>query len=479
MVNAQKITANTSFFMFSLVLQKILSLVYFTILARTLGAESVGQYFFAISFATMFSVFIDLGLSPVLIREVAKDQARGESWFKQIFTLKIILALLTAGGLFILDQILFYDDAVKNLIYISGLIVIVDSFSVFFYAYIRGRQSLKYESLATILFQILVLITGLLALRWTDNVAIFLLVLLLASLFNFIFACAVLQLKFKIFFTLLWDRIHIKEIINISWPFALSAIFAKIYAYVDTFFLKIFLGDSQVGHYSVAYKITFAFQFIPLAFVAALYPAFSHYFRQSQTDLAQTFFKSFHYLFFISLPLAAGIIALAPEIIGQLYTSEYGLAVRPLQILIASLPFLFTNFALSSLLNASNRQIINTRNLGYTMLLNIVLNLFLIPSQGVWGASLASTISTIFLLSLNFMAVSRVLKFSGTEFKPLLGSLLSVLIMLLGVLYFKIIWPWYAVAVGGFLVYSIMMFLTGTLSKQDLIYVRQSLIKMQ
>ena len=63
----------------------------------------------------------------------------------------------------------------------------------------------------------------------------------------------------------------------ITYTFALAAIFAKIYAYMDTFLIKIFLGDEEVGFYSVAYKITFALQFIPLAFVAALYPAFSNY----------------------------------------------------------------------------------------------------------------------------------------------------------------------------------------------------------
>ena len=81
MLTARRITANTSFFMVALIFQKLLSFVYFTILARSLGAEGIGQYFFAISFATMFSVLIDLGLSPVLIREVSKDEGNGRTSF--------------------------------------------------------------------------------------------------------------------------------------------------------------------------------------------------------------------------------------------------------------------------------------------------------------------------------------------------------------------------------------------------------------
>ena len=301
----------------------------------------------------------------------------------------------------------------------------------------------------------------------------------MASLFNFIFSLAILQVRFKVVFGLLWDQAFIRNIVYIVWPFALSAVFAKIYAYIDTFFLKVFLGDSQVGHYSVAYKITFALQFIPLAFVAALYPAFSHYFRQSQEELNKTFFKSFNYLVFISLPIAIGIIALAPEIISQVYTDEYRFSIWPLQVLVASIPFLFTNFCLASLLNATNRQATNTRNLGWTMLLNIILNLALIPRLGVWGASLASAVSTVFLFSLNFIGVATVIRFSRREFKPLLGSLLSVLLMLLGVLYFKNFWPWYGAALGGFLTYTLMMFITGTLSRRDLAFIRQAWTKIQ
>ena len=96
MESGQKITANTRFFMLSLVLQKVLSFVYFTFLARTLGVSAIGQYFFAISFATMFSVLVDLGLSPLIIREVAKKTEQSKNWFYQIFSLKIIFAVLTA-----------------------------------------------------------------------------------------------------------------------------------------------------------------------------------------------------------------------------------------------------------------------------------------------------------------------------------------------------------------------------------------------
>ncbi|MBT4648824.1 flippase, partial [bacterium] len=390
MLTTRKITANSSFFLTALVLQKVLSFVYFTILARTLGAESIGQYFFAISFATMFAVLMDFGLSPVLTREVAKDDSDSKLWFKQIFSLKLIATLAAVVFLLVLNTFVFAGDAVRELIYLTTMIVVIDSFTLLFYAFIRGQQNLKFEARGTIIFQLIVMTIGLTLLQFTNNLFLIIGVLFIASLFNLIYSGLVLYFKYKVKPFFIWNRGLIKKILWIAWPFAAAAIFAKVYAYIDTFLIKLFLDDASVGFYSVAYKITFAWQFIPLAFVAALYPAFSHLFKHNREELKKVFNKGFAYLGFIALPLSVGIIVLAPEIINQVYTTEFSAAILPLQVLIASIAFLFMNFALSSMLNACDKQLVNTRNLGITMILNIIFNIIFIQYWGVWGAALAS-----------------------------------------------------------------------------------------
>ena len=231
-----------------------------------------------------------------------------------------------------------------------------------------------------------------------------LIVLFAASLFNFLFAGFILRFKFQTKIKFLWHKDLLKKILLIAWPFAVAAIFAKVYAYLDSILLKVFLGDLELGFYSVAYKITFAWQFIPLGLVAALYPAFAHFFKEDKVQLTKVFNRGLLYLSLIAWPLSFGIIVLAPEIISQIYKPEFNSSILPLQILIVSLGFLFMNFALSSLLNSANKQKINTRNLGFTMVFNIILNLILIPLVGVWGAALASSTSTLFLFILTILS---------------------------------------------------------------------------
>ena len=66
--------------------QKIISFVYFTMIANHLGAEKTGKYFFALAFTTVFVVFVDLGLTSVLGRESAKQKENTVIFFHHTFS---------------------------------------------------------------------------------------------------------------------------------------------------------------------------------------------------------------------------------------------------------------------------------------------------------------------------------------------------------------------------------------------------------
>src|SRR3989339_1331331 len=95
------VARNTFYLTLALVGQKILSFVYFTLLARFLGAETIGKYTFAIAFTTIFSVIADLGLQPVIVREVARAKERAEEYLRATVSVKIIFAIFAYGAVLI------------------------------------------------------------------------------------------------------------------------------------------------------------------------------------------------------------------------------------------------------------------------------------------------------------------------------------------------------------------------------------------
>ena len=136
-------------------------------------------------------------------------------------------------------------------------------------------------------------------------------------------------------------------------------------------------------------------QFLPLAFAAALYPTFSSQMAGDQTALKQTFDSSIWYMLILSVPIAFGLWAVAPEAV-QLAGSEYAASAIVLQSLVFVLIPIFLDFPVGSLLNAADRQSTKTWLMGITMVINIILNALFIPQFGIVGAAYAALVSFSF-----------------------------------------------------------------------------------
>lgn len=182
----------------------------------------------------------------------------------------------------------------------------------------------------------------------------------------------------------------------------------------------------------------------------------------------------------IGIPITFGILALAKPLILKVYTEEYEPSILPLKILMIALFFLFINFPLGSLLNACNRQIRNTIHIGIVMIINICLNVVLIPKFSYLGAAYASTISTIIMFGLQFYVSGQIIKLNIRYLfinflKILAASLIMyyLLIYLLSYMNFIILIP-----LGG-LTYILLLFLFKMISKEEVQILYQSIVKKE
>jgi len=483
MVSPKTITQNTTYYTLALIFQKILAFVYFTFLARGLGVEDFGKYAFAFSFTTIFSVLVDVGLSQVLTREVAKDKEKTKNLLSNILGVKIVLSVFTYILVVILINALGYPSLTKSLVYLTGLVMLLDNFSTTFWATLRGHQNLKYESIGISFFQILVVVIGGILLYLNFSVIYLVIAMVFASSFNFTFSYIQMRLRTHIIPRINYNKNLIKSLIKISLPFALGGIFARLNTQIDTVFLSkmgcsgLDICDTNVGIYSVATKITLALHFIPLAFVAAVFPAMSDLFVNDKDKLQRTFEKSMRYLMIIGFPIAVGIIALAPVFVPLLFGTEFINSVLPLQILMISLSLIFLTFPIGAFLNATSRQVRNTINIGIAVIINIILNLILIPKYTYTGAAIASTISSLIILVLGLITADQVIKFNKKYLiVNFLKTFLSAVIMGV-VIYYLIDKMHFAfLIILGIIVYFILLFLIRGFKKSD---VRDLLISLK
>lgn len=435
----EKITSiarNTSYFTLALVLQKIISLIYFTIYARVLGPTDLGQYYFAISITSIFSIFIDFGLGNVITREVAKQSDKAPKLLGSVLSIKLILSAVTMVVLLIWTQAWHYQAVTRDLIYISALVMIFDNFTNIFYAILRGFHNLKFESIASVIFQCIVLMLSLIFIKLDFNIRWLMVSLVTASLFNLIYSSLITHKTLKLKISLAWDKVFVKQILYLALPFAIYAIFQRLYTFFDSVLLFKFSGAEAVGLYQIPFKIIVAIQFLPMAFTASLYPALSAYWQHNRQQLGITFERAITYSLILGIPIMIGTIALADQIV-LLFKEGFSSATWPLQVSMMAVPFMFLSFPIGSLLNACDRQKRNTINIAIIAIASALLNLYLIPRFGVIGACVTNLLTSIALIILGWVVVPQII-----TLRP--KKLLSILARIMG-----------AGIVMGFFAYSV------------------------
>ncbi len=476
------LSKNTLYYTSALAGQKLLAFLYFTFIARALGPEKMGEYVTALSFTALFSVLVDVGLSPYLIRETAKKERDSSSLVASIIALKVPLAFIVYAVAVMSARALQYPPDILRLIALSGIVMVLDSFSVTFWAILRGRQIMTIESVTVVLFQILLVAGGGAALLQGYGPFALMLVLVGASSFQFFVSAwaafryegrgirsAFLRNPFGSF----WGTF--RSLIKVTLPFALAGIFTRIFTSFDTVMISKMVGEEAVGWYSIPVKVTLAFQFIPMAFVASLYPAMSSAYgkwkrsREKNTgkeQLERLFSRAVTYLAILGFPIGFGIAALAREIITLVWTEAYLPAVPALRVLLAGLVVLFLSFPLGSLLNASDRQMKNTKHIGIMLAVNIALNAVLIPLFGITGAALASFASSLLLLVLNGVAVRQVIKIPFSLYGMLARIFAIAAVMAVLAVLFSRIHLFVGIAAAA-VWYGTALFLSGVLRRED------------
>lgn len=406
---SRTVARNASNMTMASIAQKVIAFLYFTLIARAIGAEGTGQYFFALSFTTIFVVFVDLGLTNVLVREASAVKEKVGEYLSSVLSMKLLLGVAAYIAAVFTINVFGYSQEIRYLVYLSGITMLFDSIHLSLYGALRALGDLRYEATAIVASQGVTLVLGSIFL-WMHLPLIFLiLAFTIPSALNATAAFIVLRKVYRIKPKLHRVTPSMKKFMRIAVPFAIAAVLARLYSYADSMILSRVAGDLAVGWYSIAYKITFAFQFIPLALVASLYPKFSEYFTSNKQKLAHLFEQGMVYLLLIAAPVAVGIATLAPDIILSIYTDEYANAILPLQILMSSLVFSFLSFPIGACLNACHRQTAQTVIVAITLVVNVSMNLWLIPLYGVVGAACAAVAGNAILAVAGYTMLPKIM----------------------------------------------------------------------
>lgn len=406
MNTVQRIAKNTTVLFIAYVITAILGLVLTIYIARILGDVAFGKYSFAIVFTALFVILSNLGMNELLIREVARDKSKADKYLGNIVIIRLILSVIVFALIVIVINLMNYPADTITIVYLFGAYALITSLAAIFRVTFRAFESMEWEALINILVKIITVSLGLLVLFSGFSLIELAYVFLSASIIGLILSFLICGRKFAKP-KLQVDLDFWKRTIKLAIPFSLANIFVMIYFRIDIIMLSTMKGDAVVGWYNAAYTFIEAFEPVTFVFMTALFPIMSAFFVSSKDSLRLTLEKSFKYSMLLGMPISIGGMVLADRLIPFFYGGEFTNSIAALQILIWACLLLSMYRPVAYLLGAINRQGTMALIGGMGALINIGVNLLLIPRWSYIGAGVATLITEGLVTIMLWHAASR------------------------------------------------------------------------
>lgn len=372
-------------------------------IARYLGPEKFGMLNYAISFVYLFGAIAGLGLRSILVRELVKgnrervNQLLGTGFVLQTLgAIVLVLTVNASGALVNTEDIYFY------LILFISLGMLFQSFQVIDF-YFQSKVLSKHTVKVHIAVVAIVNLFKLYLVFVNADLLYFAMAYFIESFILAIGFVLVYKKQKLNIFDWRFDKSVALSLLKDSWPLMLSGIVVNIYMKIDQVMIKHFLGATEVGLYAVAARLVEAWYFIPTILSASLSPAVINAHKKSLKLFNQRLVRLYSFYTWLSIIITLFMVTSASFLITLLFGEAYSGGVATLQIYALSTIATFVGMSTSQYLIAKNLTKISFYRTLIGMIVNVLLNIILIPRYGIEGAAVATVLSygiataTIFL----------------------------------------------------------------------------------
>lgn len=404
---SQKVAYNTTILLASRVVVAGSGLAGVAVSTRYLGPAEFGQLTVAIVLVSVFGFLTDAGLYTVAARELAKRPDEERRILANVLAMGLVMS---AGALAcaLLVTFLAYGGSGGRLVRVGVAILAVQMLASALggtaSAYLVSRQRAGPTALAatasSVIFIGLLLLTIQLDLGFSGLAGCFAVSGVVALLLPVLAVRgAGLGLQRD---PALW-----RQMIAWALPQAGVLVLGVIYFRLDTFLLSFLSSASEVGRYGVAYRVLEVLTVAPIYLMSTLFPEIARQQAHSArlNEIVQGAFSS---VALAAVPIVILFAVFAEEIVAVAGGPAYLDAAPVLQLLVAAVSLLFANTVLFQSLVALNRQRDLFVRLLVVLVVNVGLNIVLIPSLGATGAAVALVVSEAAALALALRAFREV-----------------------------------------------------------------------
>ena len=381
---------------------KILLLVFAILAADILGRDSYGYLEYLLEMALIFGVLVDFGLEQTVTRDLAKWKDRFRAVAEAILGYRLVVSLFV---FVVMELTLFVIDlSIRDRVYwvensLASIYCVIIFHGALTKALLRSQEQLAAEAGINLADRTFLVVAGITALWMGGRISALLWVYMASGLLAMALGWRVIfrriapcRPRWDFHLALTWQRTAV--------PIGLSAACILLLHREDTVMVNILAGDAETGIYKAAYRPFEGLFLFPQMLAVASYPVLSSLYAQGES-IDRLIARFLRLLMYLSIPMAIGGTLIAESFMEQCYPKYAPDGVMVLMLLVWSLPFIFGNFLLGTVLNAIDRQKKNFYSSILAMGSNFVLNIPAILRYGAEGAAAV----TIFSQALYFCAL--------------------------------------------------------------------------
>lgn len=386
----RRVLRNTIVLMVGDATSKLGLFVLYAVIARELGQGGFGDYTLAISLA-FFVRAAALGIDLILSREVSRDLDNVHGLFWETVAFKLGAGVAVVAGVTVFAA--FDNDGGPGLalaVLLIGLSNVIDVVALSIHSVLRGRELMKAPAAALALETIIVVIVGSVALLLGGGLVLLGVAYLVAAVVAFAFIAEAMH-RHGIRPRVRGETRGIGWLAKAALPTGIASFFGVALARLDAVILSIMTGSSvTVGLYGGAYRIYEATLFLNWAFGMAIYPMLSRL-QQGTHALRRALEISTKAISAVTMPVTGAMALFGPAILELLLGDDFGGGGTAIRIL-SGATFLYGVFTVAALAVAGqDRQDLFPWIGGAALLVNVVLNVVLIPPLSLNGSAIAMT----------------------------------------------------------------------------------------
>ena len=398
---------------------------------------SYGTYFSLLSLAFIFNIILDMGVNNFNTRNIAQNNQLLQKHFSKIFSLKLILSISYISVLFIVGLIFNFSFQEMKWLIIIGFNQILVALILFIRSNMSALLLFKKDSVLSVTDRlILIFFCGYFIWSIGDDSIItidfFILSQTIAYLITLI-AGFLLLVKHSKFPKLKWDQLFFKMIVKKSLPYALLIFLMSVYYYSDVVMVERIRGNIEVANYAHGYRFFMAFNMLGYLFAGLLLPIFSKLIKEKKSVVPVSWL-SFKLIYFFALVICVTVWTYKVEIIHWRYEINGSLLLHSSETfgwLIISFIAVSCNYIFGTLLTAKGSMKQLNILAVFGILINISLNLLLIPDKGSSGAAFASAFTQFFILAFQIALCYKIFNFKSSLLYIIQISSFSLLFIIL------------------------------------------------